>query len=361
VRRALVAAALVVAAIAAPVGASGRCETLHPDLLLAPMASSPVIVSVDRTGCGSRVVVNAADEAPALPLSGAFVTTPSRLGRHGAFVYGWTYGNNLAGHLRSELRVASAPGRPSSTLLQVPLAGMVEDVAGSPDGKRIAFTLFTWAYPVTVATWTAAGSQSRIWVVNADGTGLRPVSALSTGLDTDPVWSPDSRKLAWTSERGLGTVVVSDLSLGALGTAVSPLGLDAGWPRWSPDGRDIAFVAYDLQEALSYPPDLWLVHPDGTGGRRLLVGADQPSWSPDSRYLVVIRGSFVAVVDRRTGRARLVPGTERCYFPAWSRDGKQLAFACAGQHQYSDAVYAARPDGRGSVRLTETEYGIPVW
>ena len=142
-RTALVAAALVIASLAVPVRASGRCERLRSDLLLSPMASSPVVVAVDRTGCGSRVVVNAADGAPDVPLSGAFVSTPSRLGHRGAFVYGWTYGNNAAGTLLSELRVVSSAGRPSTALLQVPLVGMVREVAGSPDGKRIAFTLFT--------------------------------------------------------------------------------------------------------------------------------------------------------------------------------------------------------------------------
>ena len=65
----------------------------------------------------------------------------------------------------------------------------------SPDGNRIVFTRL-------------AGSQGTITVVNADGTGLR---ALTAGRS--PTWSPDSRQIIFSGDRGLYTIGVDELTV----------------------------------------------------------------------------------------------------------------------------------------------------
>jgi dipeptidyl aminopeptidase/acylaminoacyl peptidase len=59
-------------------------------------------------------------------------------------------------------------------------------------------------------------------------------------------------------------------------------------PRWSPDGRTIAFIS-DRDGG----DNVWLVNADGTGARRITKEVDNalssPMWSPDGQYIVVRR------------------------------------------------------------------------
>lgn len=84
---------------------------------------------------------------------------------------------------------------------QRPLLGFSaeRDIASqdwSPDGKRIVFEIAT-----ATPSGRARGSrQSDIGVVNADGTGLRRLTR-TAALETNPVFSPDGRRIAFTSDR----------------------------------------------------------------------------------------------------------------------------------------------------------------
>ncbi|WP_199515596.1 TolB family protein [Nucisporomicrobium flavum] len=59
---------------------------------------------------------------------------------------------------------------------------------------------------------------------------------------------------------------------------------DAGFPRWSPDGRRLAFLRRG---------DVYVMRADGGGTRRLTYGArtTEPAWSPDGRRIVAVRGT----------------------------------------------------------------------
>ncbi|HEX5580269.1 MAG TPA: hypothetical protein VFX39_01760 [Gemmatimonadaceae bacterium] len=109
----------------------------------------------------------------------------------------------------------------------------------SPDGQRIAF----------VGT---QGSRSDLYVINVDGTGLRRLTNDLTG-DAQPSWSPDGRHIAFASERGPQTDVdvlrfgkwrisVLDVETGAVEVLPGQAGHNRN-PQWSPDSRSIAYVS----------------------------------------------------------------------------------------------------------------------
>ena len=154
---------------------------------------------------------------------------------------------------------------------------------------------------------------------------------------------------------------------------------NGGWdPRWSPDGKRIAFLSQRVGE----PPNLWVISPSGAGARQLTTrGVRSFRWSPDSTSLlartwlgtglswcrVVVAsgsvgamwpwlsaeaadpvpspdGAFVAYllksgqwqdlwIARRDGAARVrVTARNFVQHPEWSPDGRRVAFEAANPH-----------------------------
>ncbi|MBB5959286.1 WD40 repeat protein [Saccharothrix tamanrassetensis] len=102
------------------------------------------------------------------------------------------------------------------------------DPAYSPDGTRIAWT----EYP-------GAEEPTRVWVANADGSDARRLSTREG--ESEPSWSPDGTRLAVTDGDSIGIVRASDGVL--LSTIPRPdhLRSQDSTPAWSPDGDTIAF------------------------------------------------------------------------------------------------------------------------
>ena len=102
-------------------------------------------------------------------------------------------------------------------------------------------------------------------------------------------------------------------------------------PRWSPDGRQIAFFAFPAGK----PARIYLVSPEGGGSPQELIPEDpQPQydtdWSPDGGRIVFGGPTNdinpgIRVLDLRSHQVSTLPGSNGLYSPRWSPDGRYIA------------------------------------
>ena len=205
----------------------------------------------------------------------------------------------------------------------------------SADGKWIVFT-------------SEHAGQSDIYRVHPDGSDLQQLTS-DPAFEDQGALSPDSATLAFVSTRGAGNANIWLLDLATKKTRNLTNSRAGDFrPSWSPDGQWIAFSSDRDSNAGVYPGQwellqstgIYIVHPDGSGLRRLTRAggfAGSPSWSQDGRkvlfyetdetgaYLAKSAGSRTEIVsiDVTTGeRRQYTASNETKLSPQWLAGGK---------------------------------------
>lgn len=107
-----------------------------------------------------------------------------------------------------------------------------EDIQISPDGKQ--------------ALWSA---KKKLWIASIDGKQQAKELATVRGDAVSPKWSPDGKHIAFVSERGSHSfIAVYDFGGDSIHYLAPSVDKDS-LPRWSPDGKQIVFVRTPGQEA----------------------------------------------------------------------------------------------------------------
>jgi WD40 repeat protein len=186
--------------------------------------------------------------------------------------------------------------------------------------------------------------QQDVWRMNADGSGQ---TFVTKGLD--PSWSPDGKKIVFARggrDNEGGGIFVND---GATETKVAPAFRDSRAPDWSPDGQRIVFTAASIGGSGA----IYILNADGTGLTRISPppGGDLDArWSPDGSQLAFQSSSFNppdiwTMHPDGTGRTQLTnTPNEYEQLPAWSPDGQKIAI----ERRVDSTSYVAVMNADGS-------------
>jgi hypothetical protein len=201
----------------------------------------------------------------------------------------------------------------------------------SPNGLRLAFNWncesgpTCWEYPES-PRGGCGPSECGIGVVAADGSGLQ---RLGNGLWPD--WGRDGR------------IVFTD------GTPTEPC--QYGTAYWYEESVLTSHGSSFRLPSCALP--MWIMSGDGTGRTALPIAkATAPKWSPDGKriaYHVETEGVFISTADG-TGTVKVAPAG--FMDPSWSPDGKRLALTRRTSNDFIWSIFVRAADGSGEKQLT---------
>jgi Tol biopolymer transport system component len=214
----------------------------------------------------------------------------------------------------------------------------------SPDDRQLAYVM----HP---------GGSSRLFTVNADGTGRKELLVENTGMFLIG-WLPDRRILILVERLDRSRSVYSILPDGTGLTRFTEGDNQVGEAFLAPDQNLIAIQAFDnlIIKDLKFQTLSQSINSSGRG----------VSWSPDSKQIAYQDHHSLTVRDLRSGatRSSSIDSNEAISEISWSPDGKQIAYVGArGLGMNSPSINELRvvnADGTGGRRLTAEGFG-PVW
>ncbi len=213
--------------------------------------------------------------------------------------------------------------------------------------------------------------RAHLWVVDVATGRASQVTSGPDWNDSDPQWSPDGRRIAFVSDRtgrafdeGRNTDVWTVEATGGTPTKISDHAEADTAPRWSPDGRTIAFLSAVPEKS---HPRIWLAA--STGGAASHTAADNVDliptalrWAEDGRALYFEAGfkgtSQLFRVDLAARRATaLTSGDRTVHLADVSERTNRLVYA-VNDPTHLDDLYVADRSGRNERQITHFNAGL---
>lgn len=274
---------------------------------------------------------------------------------------------------------AAFPGA-NGKLAHPPVFPMADTSIGTiaPDGRQAAISTGTVAGPANIA-WsrdgrrlafdgpaTSGGTGRALYVVNADGSGLRQVGR-GDAQRFNPVFTPDGTRLVFVQDNGAQGGSGDVYSVSTSGSGLTRLTTSRAWDG-APDVAVDGSVVWSCRTGGR--PQLCTMALDGSGKTVLastgtLSEVAHPSWSPDGRAIAfsarrTATGPESLFRVARTGAGlTALPGGDASR-PAWSPDGSRIA----SERYVDEGVFSIAParatDGAvlGSLAATEAPWNL---
>ena len=213
--------------------------------------------------------------------------------------------------------------------------------------------------------------RSHLWVIDATTGAARPLTSGDAWNDTDPQWSPDGSRIAFVSDRtgkeldesrnsDVWTIPAAGGSLTKISTSPER---DAS-PVWSPDGRSIAFLSSEDEDA---PQQVFIAPSDGSGTPKVVAPAldlipGNLQWVDRGRSLYFdtgVKGELhVFRVDVATGVVRQVTHGPRGVRASNVSPTAGRMVYLANDFSHLDDVYTSALDGSGERKLTDANAAL---
>ena len=210
----------------------------------------------------------------------------------------------------------------------------VDSPTWSPDRSRIAFA-------------KQSGSQSDIYAINVDGSHLTRLT--NDGADFGPAWSPAGDQIGFLKDEGTAgtSIYVMKTDGGKPGWVAATQG--AAWRlSWSLDGKKIAF---ESPENGVTSIEVVSAQTSGVNSGVAVTAGETPAWSPDGKLLAFVKEGHVYIsMSDGTAQRRVSTSDQHYYWPSWAPDGRSLAVD--GDATGAMQIYVIAVDGSGQRQLT---------
>lgn len=232
------------------------------------------------------------------------------------------------------------------------------DPAWSPDGMRIAFSCFPDGFV------EGGQNNSEICVMNADGGNTIRLTNHPV-WDNAPTWSPDGTRIAFHSSRSCKGDLIAIHVMNADGSNVMQLTECQNFVSlgsWSPDGKRLVYASDRDGNA-----EIYSINADPSHQTNICKNPAEdrePVWSHDGRKIAFIsnrdgKDSLFVMDANGNNQHKLI--SDIVSRPSWSPDDRRIAFAATWAGSID--IYIANADGSGIAQLTHSpEHGNePVW
>jgi Tol biopolymer transport system component len=196
-----------------------------------------------------------------------------------------------------------------------------------------------------------------IYIMNADGSDQR---MLSDEYDTHPDWSPDGKKIAFSTRRS-DVVAIYSIDLASMDVQqLTNTDRSPSAPDWSPDGKQLAIVYNPAHPGIDY--ELYLMSSAGGSFRQLTDSTGyqthaSPDWSPEGRrisFAADLEGNYdIYLMDPDGSNVeKLTSHVADDRSPAWSPNGHRIAFETYRDGDWE--IYVMNADGSNLQRISNS-------